>query len=584
MKKKSTRRDDFYSFYSHSGQKEFPRPKRSRAPLVAAAVFAVLLSLSAWYGMIFFSNQRTGSETDPLTLTVTAPSQAVQGGSVEYAVHYENISDGSFPSAQLFLEYPENFTVLQTTPAATNEKKNFWNIGTLAPGTKGDIGIRGIYQQNASGTQTLRALLQYEHPSYRSSFFVKREHTLALGGTATPRIRIEGPSSLRTGEEFTETIRYGDLADYGDLDAVTLQLEMPKGFTVAEQTPAPVDSYTWSASSLQDSRDPLGGEGSIILKGTAENPDPGPQRIIARFVQKKTPTERITLFEQTAEISILGGDLALSLAADGQTQPRSIRFGATVPMTLSFQNTGTIIFRDVTITLSSKSPIVLLSKADAAGGKTSDDRIVWDKQSVALLDKIEPQAKGAISFSLHVEDRDVLEQLQFAEPNMAVALTVSAQSKKQETPDGIVTDTPLDMTGPTLTLPALSDARLDAFTKNGVTEESPAQGTVHVYWAIENTLHEINTIRVRAVLPKGIEWIGERSRSAGDVSYTAQSRTVAWTLNKLPASVRRIDSSFDVRILALPKNKAVLQDVRLTARDAVVSDDITQTIPLLTAP
>ncbi len=585
MAKNTTKRDDFYSFYSENGEHHFPKQKRTRAPLIAFLFFAILLSVSAWFGYDFFSRKPL-STSDPIDLTITAPPEAQPGQIIEYVVHYKNKSNASFPSAELFAEYPKQFTVMMTEPETTNERKNFWNLGALAPGASADVRIQGIYQADARDVQTLSLSLQYEQSIYRSSFVVKRTADVKIVEQISNRLRVEGPPSLRAGEQFTYTITYADLADLGDLEGVLLQVKMPQGFIVSDQKPAPNDSDSWTAPLLASFLDPLTREGTLTLKGVTTKPEPGQQHIIARLIKKKGDTDTLMLFEKNTPVGILGGDLALTLTVNKQKAPHSLQLGAKVPVTIFYENTGNLTYRDLVISLTGKGPLSSLAQADAQSGKKNDSSITWDKETIKTLERLEPKAKGEISLVVPIIDSEELKQMQFAPADLSFIFSVSAHSDKQESPDGTVTETPSDITGPTLTLPVLSDARIDAFTKKVPTEETTSKNgdAVRVYVSLENTLHEIHTIRVQAVLPKGIEWIGEHSRSAGDIVYTPGTRTVVWTLNKLPTSVHRIDASFDVSIATLPANNAIVQDVSLSAQDSVVSDVITQNIPLLTAP
>lgn len=582
MKRKTKSRDDFYSFYSRVSEKNFPRPKRSRVPFIAFLFFVAILSVSAWVGTSFFSKQSVQT-ADPVELTISAPATTTSGFVTEYVVQYKNTSTMTLPSAGLFLQYPEQYTITQTTPEATNEKKNFWNLGALPPGANGDIHIKGIYQHTAEGRQKLLASLQYEHPLYRSSFVVKGEREIDLDASAQKRIRIEGPTTLRVGEQFTYTIHYSDFTDFGNLDALALQVQMPAGFNIQERKPAATDVNSWTAGSLQSSLDPITHEGTLTLKGVVEKSDLGQHHILSAVVQKNPNGNTVTLLEQDVEVQVLGGDLVLKIMADNQLAGRPIQFGIKVPIVLSFENKGTSTYHNVTLTLTKKGSLGLFSQADVPGATKDGNTIVWNASAVKALDTVAPLAKGDISFELPIDSWTALDQMQFAPSDLSVSLTVSARSEKQEDLDGKKVDQPTDISGPTLTLPLLSDAHFEAFVKQVPVSDTPGTA-LRVYWSLENSLHELSDVRMEGSLPKGVEWVGEHARTAGDISYSPTTRVVAWTLNKLPQSVHRIDGSFDVRVAEMPKNKVLLQDIRLSAKDAVLSFPLTQTILLLTAP
>gem|GEM_PF-2875390 len=596
-KNNAVQKNDFYSFYTEDdGEnqertrrvKVFPKQKKSRAPFFVFFVFAIMLAVSAWYGYGFFSSKQKPAE-DPISLTVTAPKTISPGSLVEVTVDYKNISSLSIPSAEVFAEYSPDFVVMQTDPETTNTKKNFWNLGSLAPNAQGTIHIRGTLAGNPNEHKTMSVSLQYDHPTYRSSFVIKRSVDVELLETQQSRLRIDGPPSLRPGDTFEYVFHYTDLSDLGALDNISLIAELPSGFTISDEKPTRTNTATneWSAAALQAAIDPLTKEGNISIKGKTENPPIGNQVVTIELQIHNADGTTTSILKKSSPLQILGGDLALTLATGTATQ-KPAQFGDTIPLTISYENKGNIVFHGVTITLTQKSSLVDFSTVDTKGGVKEGDHITWSEDSIKALATMEPKAKGDIVLSLPVVPAAVLKDMQFAASDLAVQFAVTADSASQELPNATIVKTPIHVDGPSVKLPLLSDTQCAAFAKDITPENtpSPAKKNVRVYWSVENSLHEINTIQVSALLPEGVAWGTINTRTAGDIAYTENSRTVTWTLNKLPTTVRRIDGSFDVTVAdpTLLTDKLLLKNIVLTAQDTVAGGMIKQTLPELTLP
>jgi hypothetical protein len=88
---------------------------------------------------------------------------------------------------------------------------------------------------------------------------------------------------------------------------------------------------------------------------------------------------------------------------------------------------------------------------------------------------------------------------------------------------------------------------------------------------VANSLHEISGLRVTAALPDGADFAANGNVDAGNLNYDASSRTVAWTLNRLPTSVKSVSADFTVSVTPTAeeagKNVPLLGETGFTATD-----------------
>ncbi|MEK7122573.1 MAG: hypothetical protein AAB855_01830, partial [Patescibacteria group bacterium] len=174
---------------------------------------------------------------------------------------------------------------------------------------------------------------------------------------------------------------------------------------------------------------------------------------------------------------------------------------------------------------------------------------------------------------------------------VTVPLTLTLREAGEDTTVGIELDArigkdaPLDIVGPRLSFPLLSDARLRAFVRE-MSDDKPDDGqrAFRVYVSVTNTMHDLDDLNISARLAEDITWVDVNSRSAGDIRFDESEQRVSWTLNALPASVRRIDGSFDILVPAdKVSNGFLVTDIVFRATDRVVHTPIEQRIEGITA-
>ncbi|MFA6197582.1 MAG: hypothetical protein WC734_00300 [Patescibacteria group bacterium] len=70
-----------------------------------------------------------------------------------------------------------------------------------------------------------------------------------------------------------------------------------------------------------------------------------------------------------------------------------------------------------------------------------------------------------------------------------------------------------------------------------------------IFWLISNTGPTVNGIRLTAVLPNEVSWIGNAANSIGQsVRYDSTRREVSWTLDEFPSDAQMATASFEIMV------------------------------------
>ena len=215
------------------------------------------------------------------------------------------------------------------------------------------------------------------------------------------------------------------------------------------------------------------------------------------------------------------------------------------------------------------------SLSDPRGGIKNGQTITWSKGQIPELATIAAGDKGTIDISLKTVTAPPDPSIADYVINLSAAGTIGALGSK--------------LSGKTVLTPTIkttlnSDAAIfaaAAVSDGPLPPKSGNKTTYKIVWTLTNSLHEISGINMNAVLADNVNWEGNPSPSAGDLRYDSASRSVIWTLNRLPASIKNVSLEFYVSVtpgvLDIGKSLPLLSAATLTSTDKNTGATITRT-------
>lgn len=571
MRKKKKQDDEFYQFYHSEGSvnpqhNSFKKaPRRSPWIRVILTIFVGLLAASAWFGYLFFSNKVGGSQ-DPLAVSVTGPRDLETGTVAEYVFEYRNNGRTVVSDVALFAEYPLGFAFIESEPASQNSIHNYWNIGTLEPAGNGRIVVRGTLTGFENDVRKAVFSLNYQHPLYRSAFTIAKEVHTVIGAATIDRLRLEAPITINAGTSAQITIRYQDVSRLGNPENVFLKVLLPEGLSIESSEPevSLKESNEWNGFALSKTTRPDIDGGVLRVKVKALETLQGSVPVGAKLILRESGRADTVLRESKSEVTILRNDVSLALVTAGTDTLRALRSDSSNGLAVTITNKGNVTLRDLEIRLTLPKEGINNEKSVFDGGAERKENVVaWRAERTDSLKEMASGAQVVIPFTLALD-------------------TITQDAAFPFRLDANVGG--LDIQGPRISAVVLSDARVRAFVRD---ISDPVQGEkkkFRVYLAVTHTLHDLDDLAVSVALPKSAEWGSVNSRTAGDIEYDETARAVTWRLNALPASVKRIDGSFDIVVPAeqLGEDTRIVQTIVFRVHDRTAGETIEQTIEGLT--
>ena len=567
---------------------------------IGFGVFFLVLLLAAWTGFAIFK-PFTSFKGKGLEMTVDGPQQVSLGQETTYFINWQNAASEPLAASEIRVSFPVDFTPTVTDPQPTGPGM-VWRLGSIPFGGRGTITLKGIFS-GALGTQTaIQAVGTFRPASFNSDFEALTTRQIEYADSVLNG-SIESPAKSLPGDKirFAYHLENRGAAPMNGLEA---RFTLPNGF---------VRDAATSSAVLDGSivRIPVGtlaqnATTTLVITGSFASGASGNLPIHAEVGRIGLGGEFQPALKSDASIAVLAGDLLLTLAANGADTDRSIGFGEPLRLSIGYENTAIEDLKDVSIRLvinpiaSTGTPSVATPKKvppspafldwsqfdDSSSGTVNGGTVTWNASQVGIFAKLLPQQDGSIDISIPT--------ILHATTSTPVGFTLLVEATMDS-----VGSTPVSRTIRTapITFRFRTDANLAAearyFSEEGAPLGSgplpPVVGkttSYHIGWALTKTTHELNDIRVSATLPQNVAWPAKSLVTAGEIAYDQASRTVTWTLNRMPADVDEAHADFEVQLTPTEFDAGrfadLVNETRFEATDAQIDERITRTKPALT--
>ncbi len=572
---------DFSALYldDQGKERDFSRldeaPRRSVGGLaivfLVAGTFALGMLVAAFF--LFRSPERFSG--DGVALSIVAPEQMTSGEDISYTITFTNNEPLILGNVELTVRYPEGFTLIESNPQPANvsgsEHAGTWMIGTLARGRSDTVTMKGKLVGPLHAQRTLQALLTYKPANFNSEFQEVAEAQTAIANAAMD-VTAEGPDVAVPDSDVTYTITYRNPTD-DDLGAGQVLLEFPSTFTILETRPARTGvEARWIIDPIRKQH-----TGSITVRGRFRAGTEGEQRFLARVGLGKGTV--FALQKETEQVTnLVTGSVLVSVSQNGSTAGAPVQLGDLLNYSLSIRNTATTPVENLRVRMVLPSPTFDWATLEAAGGKREGNAITWTAREFAGLRKMNPVSEVAIPIRIRLRrDAHGLALADLRTEAHAEVIVPGANSSTITVNSNTIVST----INSNLSLVVEARYFTDDGTKIG---DGPLPPTVdgttryRIRWVMENTIHELLSMKAVASLPLDVTFVAPGHVSQGTLIYNADRRTVEWTANRLPTTIPNVTIDFDVRITPRAEQRGqvvpLLGETVLEARDKETSGKI----------
>ncbi|MCH8049274.1 hypothetical protein IH979_01010, partial [Patescibacteria group bacterium] len=508
---------------------------------------------------------------EQFSISLEVDEQLVSGAEATVKIHYSNPTAVPIASLSIDARIPVTFKIFSMTPLPANTEDLIWEIGTLNPGSDGTIVLEGVWIAEVPSSTPIQVFANFRPANFNADFQdIETVHVTTLDSTLVPT--FEGPEEAQSGETLTYLVKIENQGERA-FENVEFALTIPDGFFLDSSYPEiPAGlSPTWTLETIES-----GEIVEISFEGSFAADTEGFQyfdvatgiRDDERFLTQAT-TQGFT--------DVIGTNFELQLVANGSIEDIAVALNDQLRMTIAYENTGEADLEDVSLLLDFQSELpmpILWNEAELDGGTLTQEGVRW------TIDNLPPNDKQILNLVLPIDSAVGTGQ---TDTFSAVASATVGEMVIRSSPIQIFINTE-----------AKFSAEIRYFTQEGaplgngpLPPKVEEKTTYRAIWKIENTLHDLEDVRVSAVLPPHVSWEDRVQTDLGTVRYDESSRTITWEITTLPTTITSIDANFAISIT--PDSGDVGTFVKLisgstfSAKDSKTEVSIQRTTDSLTA-
>lgn len=536
--------------------------------LLTVVITLSVVALAVLTAFFVYQKYFSAPSDQRFEISINAPEELVSGEKTSITINYKNPTNVPLADLQIDAKLPTAFHMQEATPGPSNIEDLIWEIGSLQAGSDQSITIEGVWIAEVPSSTPIQVFANYRPSNFNSDF--QAISTVYVNTVSSTLATVfDGKEEGQPGEtlEYEFTI---ENTGNETLETVEASLVLPNGFFLETSKPEieagkpPVWKFDVIESEAIE---------KITFSGSFAADTEGFQyfdiNISIADENRSLPQTHVQGFTD-----VVGDNLSLQLVANGSTNNVTAKLGENVRIAIAIENTGENIIENASLLLdfqADKSIPLIWNDAELDGGAITSAGILW---SNSALGKLTPGQKRTLNLTFPL--RDALTNSHADTFQILAATTV----------DGLtVKSTPITLS---INTQATFAASARYYTDNGaplgIGPMPPQVGnytTYRVVWSIDNDLHDLDNVRVQALLPPHVTWKNQFDVDLGNITFDEDSRMVVWNITQLPKNISHLDATFSISIN--PDGNDVGTFVKLMSGSTMTAKDTVTNATLTTA-
>jgi len=509
--------------------------------LAIVLVVAIAAFLKGWFS---FSQER-------VKLEITAPAEISSGEEISFNIRYQNDNRISLSKAKLIIDYPQ---------------------GSYSP------------EGNELTQERLLAVrLNYQPENISSRFENFASFKIKISSVLID-LYLTTPSKAISGEEVSYALDYLNNSDR-DFSDLRVELIYPSGFTFKSAEPEPIEENNiWQIEKISK-----GERGTIKILGTLEGLE-GENKILKASLGE-VENNKILRYSQTNSITqISSSPLLISLLLNNKTEIINLDAGERLNYKIEFKNNTDIALSQLILKAYFQGEMFnfrTLSLKNKGFFDSLNNVITWSAAGVPSLALLPPGESGEVGFSISINDKFPLDD--FSDKNFEVSLRVELETVN------VPPQFNLEKLKVGKTLSSKINSKVILQTKAyynetsaNITNFGPIPPKVNkvttytIHWQITNSSNDLENVRIKAILPQGIEWRNVyTSLSPGArLEYNERTKQVVWAIDKIPAGTGFLVPAYELifqialrpSLIQIGTSPVLIDESQLEARDSFTNE------------
>jgi len=472
-------------------------------------IFSIII-LVVLVGIIGYWNwQRNIYSKEVLKLEILGPETVEMAEDFEYIVKYKNNGTVRLEEPRLIFEYPKQ--------AIVPEGKPLWQeiiLEDIYPGEERTIPFKARLLGKEGENMVAKASLSYQPKNLKARYESATTFTTTIKSVPLT-FEFDLPSKIESGKNFTFRINYFSNLNY-PLTDLRVQVDYPFDFEFIESTPESLEKNEWLIPVLNQFQG-----GRVEISGRVLG-EVGEAKIFRAKLGIFKKGEFILLKETAKGLEIIKPLIYLRQEINGNPQYVALP-GDWLHYEIYFKNIGERELTNLFMVsrLEGEAFDFQTIKSDLGQTEPGSNSVIFDWRRISKLQYLLPMEEGKVDFWIKLKDdlgkvkEPVLRNKVFIS-QVKEEFVTKISSKLEISQKGYFQDEVFGNTGP---IPP----------KVGETT------TYTIIWQVKNYYSPVKDVKVKAVLPLGVELTGKifPEKEALKFAFDSQSREIVWSVGDL---------------------------------------------------
>ncbi|MFA4853515.1 MAG: hypothetical protein WC599_13440 [Bacteroidales bacterium] len=472
-----------------------------------------------------FASNDTSVSNNKINIMVIGNSFTKGGDELPLQIEITNNNNASLELANLVIEYPKG--AVDNTADVTRLPRD--SIGTIKPGENIIRNIKVKLFGEEKSIRNIKISLEY-HPQGSNAIFTRDKYYPVTISLAPLSLNIKAPTSTISNQPISFKIT-STLNTSLSGDNPILQVTYPNNFAFDSAIPTPLlGNSIWDLSSLT-TNNPI----TVEIKGRLIGQD-GDEQVFHAYAGTTSGTNQsvvnVVYSSILQKILITKPFLDARILVNGQDQTEYVvSGGGTVNVEIAWANNLPTRITDGQIIVSLSGNVFDKSTVKSNNGfyDSTNNQIIWDRNSVSELSEINPGESGTVIFNFKPSSLIGLSNA-IKDPQVSIKVSIKGRQPQLGSTYNDINNFSEKI------VKILSDFQIASsasFVLGSMPPKAETETNYIVTWTLSNSANNITEAQARSALPIYIKWVGLSSGQNDNLTYNEVTREVIWNIGSV---------------------------------------------------
>ncbi len=536
--------------------------------IFSVSFFILALGYAAY---VFLAGGNTVSN-DNIDISILGNAFTAGGEELSLVVGITNRNKSPLDLADLIVEYPKS----SSNTLSDQIERLRESLGTIPAGAVRNENIKLVLFGEQGSVRPIKISLEYRVEGSNAIFVKEKPYEVSINSTPI-NLSVDAPLTISPNQDLVLNVKT-TLNATRPISKALIKLDYPVGFQFAKAVPAPaLGNNVWNLGDLAP-----GVENKIIISGTMLDVFDGEEKTFRIWSGSQSKSDKSMIdivFNSLAHtVTIKKPFVEAKLWINGVYQ-REYATDAKTPIhgQIRWTNNLDTKVNDLSIRAKISGNAVNRKTINAEQGfyDSSQDLIIWDKNSLDNFKEINPGDSGSVTFSISPLSLFSASGGMLADPSVNIEISISGKQLLE----GYATKDLNNFESSSVKIISDIGFATKAFYYSGpfinsgsIPPKVEKETTYTIVWSLSNTANNISKAIIHSTLPQWMRFVGTVSPAGEDLTYNPSRKEIIWNVGNIPKGTGITRAGREVAFqVALTPSLSQVATIPVIVNDAILT-------------